>query len=187
MGKIKGNKYEQKNEAVKVFTDREDPQEAFERKFEALYEDWRHDYFVLCYYGIGGVGKTSFINKLCRVIRGVEGNELRYLDKIDCDYIKYDFNAKNSGVDKETILYHFRNQLLEINNKFCFFHFDYAMYAYAKKTGETRENDKEAETLLEKMPWLDSLVNAVGLIPGVNFAASAIQAFDKLSSVVIGA
>ena len=56
------------------------------------------------------------------ILKAINGKPiLRYLDKIDCDYIKYDFNAKNSGVDKETILYHFRNQLLEINNKFRVF------------------------------------------------------------------
>ena len=120
-------------EAIKEFTDREDPQEAFERKFRVLSENWKEEYYVLCYYGKGGVGKTSFLDKLCRVIRGVEGNATRLLDKIECNYIRYDFDAKSSGTDKLTILLSLRRQLGEVDKNFKFFRFDSAVLLYAKK------------------------------------------------------
>ncbi len=166
-------------EAIKEFTDREDPQEAFERKFRVLSENWREEYYVLCYYGIGGVGKTSFLDKLCRVIRGVEGNETRLLDKIDCNYIRYDFDAKSSGTDKLTILLSLRRQLGEVEKNFKFFRFDSAVLLYAKKNGISIEKDEKAQSLLENNPWLDAVVSTVGTVPVVGWVSGVIQAIDK--------
>lgn len=171
-------------EAVKEFTDREDPQEAFERKFRVLNENWKKSYYVLCYYGIGGIGKTSFINKLCRVIRGVEGNELRLLDKIDCNHIRYDFDAKTSGADKLSILLSFRKQLGDEDKNFKFFRFDSAVLLYAKKSGSNIERDETAQSLLEKNPWLDAVVSTVGAVPVVGWLADIFQAIDKSAKTV---
>ena len=51
--------YEKRLKAVKVFTDREEPQEAFERKYRVLCANIKKSYYVLCYYGIGGIGRHS--------------------------------------------------------------------------------------------------------------------------------
>jgi len=170
--------------AVKEFTDREDPQEAFERKFRVLNENWKKSYYVLCYYGIGGIGKTSFVNKLCRVIRGVEGNEPRLLDKIECNYIRYDFEAKTSGIDKLSILLSLRKQLGEADKNFKFFRFDSAVLLYAKKSGSSIEKDETAQSLLEGNPWLDAVISTVGTVPVVGWVSGVIQAIDKSSRAV---
>ena len=185
MAKIKSSTSQP--EAIKIFTDREDPQEAFERKFRVFYEDWRNDYYVLSYYGIGGIGKTSFINKLSRVIRGLEGNEPRILDKIDCDYIRYDFDAKTSGTDKESILYSLRNQLLEKNKDFSFFKFDYALFLCTRNTNKYTSNDESAKSLLERTPWLDMIFSTLELVPGVGMLTSVFQKVDKCSNLIKGA
>lgn len=166
-------------DGVKAFTDREDPQEAFERKFRVLSENWKEEYYVLCFYGIGGIGKTSFLDKLCRVIRGVEGNGTRLLDKIDCNYIRYDFDAKSAGTDKLTILLSLRRQLGETDKNFKFFRFDSAVLLYAKKSGISMEKDETARSLLESNPWLDAVLSTVGTVPVVGWVAGAIQAIDK--------
>lgn len=171
-------------EAVKEFTDRENPQEAFERKFRVFRDNWRRTYYVLAYYGIGGVGKTSFVNKLCRVIRRVEGNELRLLDKIDCSYIRYDFDSVKSGTDKLSILLSFRKQLQEQDKEFKFFRFDSAVLLYGKKTGNDLEKDEMTKTILEGNPWLDTLVSTVGALPVVGWVSNVIQAIDKSSAIV---
>ena len=171
-------------EAVKEFTDRENPQEAFERKFRVFRDNWRRTYYVLAYYGIGGVGKTSFVNKLCRVIRRVEGNELRLLDKIDCSYIRYDFDSVKSGTDKLSILLSFRKQLQEQDKDFKFFRFDSAVLLYGKKTGNDLEKDEMTKTILEGNPWLDTLVSTVGALPVVGWVSNVIQAIDKSSAIV---
>ena len=171
-------------EAVKEFTDREDPQEAFERKFRVLNENWKKSYYVLCYYGIGGIGKTSFVNKLCRVIRGVEGNELRLLDKIECSYIRYDFDAKTSGIDKLSILLSLRKQLGEVDKNVKFFRFDSAVLLYAKKSGSSIEKDQTAQSLLEGNPWLDAVISTVGTIPVVGWVSGVFQAIDKSAKTV---
>lgn len=171
-------------EAVKEFTDRENPQEAFERKFRVLQTNWKKTYYVLAYYGIGGVGKTSFVNKLCRVIRGVEGNSLRLLDKIDCNYIRYDFDSVKSGTDKLSILLSFRKQLQEQVKEFKFFRFDSAILLYGKKTGNDLEKDEMTKTILEGNPWLDTLVTTVGALPVVGWVSNVIQTIDKSSAYV---
>ena len=171
-------------EAVKEFTDREDPQEAFERKFRVLSENWKKTYYVLCYYGIGGIGKTSFVNKLCRVIRGLKGNELRLLDKIDCNYIRYDFDAKASNSDKLSILLSLRKQLGDVDKNFKFFRFDSAVLLYAKKSGSSIEKDETVQSLLEKNPWLDVAITTVGIVPVVGWVSGVIQTIDKSAKTV---
>ncbi len=176
---ISDDVWEQEVKAVKVFTDREDPQEAFERKFRVLSNNWKKTFYVLNYYGIGGVGKTSFVNKLCRVIKGVEGNDCRLPYKIDCDYIRYDFSEKNASIDKLSILLNWRNQLAAVDEKFGFYMFDSAVLLYSKKTGNNIEKDEVATGILDRNPWLNAVVTAVGAIPIVGWVSSAIQAIDK--------
>lgn len=181
MAKVKYAVWKRQTDAVTEFTDREDPQEAFERKLRVLSNNWKEEYYVLCYYGIGGIGKTSFTEKLRRVIRGVEGNAPRLLDKINCDYIQYDF--KDTGTDKISILLSFRKQLTAVNPDFKFFRFDSAMLLCAKKTGNNIEKDENAQSFLESSPWLDVVVSTMGMIPGVSLVSSIIQAIDKSTKV----
>lgn len=177
---ISDDEWDKQAEAVKEFTDREDPQEAFERKVKVLKETWKDGaYYILNYYGIGGIGKTSFVNKLCRVIRGVEGNRCRLLGNIDCEYIRYDFDAKNVGMDKLSILLNFRKQLTEVNKEFKFYRFDSAVLLYAKKTGNDFTKDETAQSMLESNPWLEVIVSTIGIIPVVGWVSGVVQAIDK--------
>lgn len=64
------NQNESQLSAIQLFTDREEPQEAFERKLSVIRQYQSKTSGVLCYYGIGGIGKTSLMNKLCHLLSG---------------------------------------------------------------------------------------------------------------------
>ena len=111
--------------AAELFTDREDFQEAFERKFRLL-KKYRKDAFgVLCYYGIGGIGKTSFMNKMIRLMDHKEGVNPILQDEIDGYYARFDFGAEGIEKDKTSMLVSIRNQLVEKNPRFKFVLFDW--------------------------------------------------------------
>lgn len=100
MGDIRQQKTSEKTmtktlNAMQLFTDREDPQEAFERKLKVIREYKNETSAVLCFYGIGGVGKTSFRNKLCHMINGDPTCPWRLNEKIKCEYAVYDFGEEN--------------------------------------------------------------------------------------------
>lgn len=100
MGDIRQQKTSEKTmtktlNAMQLFTDREDPQEAFERKLKVIREYKNENFAVLCFYGIGGVGKTSFRNKLCHMINGDPTCPWRLNEKIKCEYAVYDFGEEN--------------------------------------------------------------------------------------------
>ncbi len=167
---------------IKEFTDRQDPQEAFERKFRAFSADWKDNAgCVLCYYGIGGIGKTSLINKLRRLTRSSNIGDFILHHTIDCHTITYEFDKSESGKDKLTILRKFRNQLGELDSSFLFSRFDAAIVLHAKKTGTQIEKDAEYASILDNNPWLNSLVSTAGLIPSVNWISNIFQIVDAAS------
>lgn len=182
---ISDDSWGQDKQIIKRFTDRENPQEAFERKFRAFSENWKRTFAVLCYYGIGGIGKTSFKNELCKLIRGVSDRKLFLLDRLDCDYIEYDF--ADAPLDKLSILLRWRKQLMAINPKFKFFRFDSAVLLYSKKTGKDFEKDETAQTLLENNPWLSAALTAAELLPFVGWISNVIQAFDQSAKATVDA
>lgn len=169
----------------KVFTDREIPQEIFERKYEVLQKNWKQKSYVLCYYGIGGIGKTSFLNKLCRVIRGEEGNECRILKKVDCDYIKYDFGDKGAAFDKLSLLLRWRRQFKKVNRKFRFGLFDAAVLFYAQKTGAPVEKDDMVSGMVTGNSWVSGFLTVVSAIPVFGVYIGAVQAADLLAGTGI--
>lgn len=60
----------------KIFTDRKEPRLAFWEMFKKIEQDkksGKDNIFVLSYYGVGGEGKSTLIDKLRREIAEVEG------------------------------------------------------------------------------------------------------------------
>ena len=49
--------------ATRIFTDRQEPQQAFLFEYEYLKRN-KGDYSLLQYYGVGGIGKTSLLHHL---------------------------------------------------------------------------------------------------------------------------
>lgn len=166
--------------AAELFTDREDPQEAFERKFRLLKKYRKEAFGVLCYYGIGGIGKTSFMNKMIRLMDHKDGVNPILQDEIDGYYARFDFGAEGIEKDKTTMLVSIRNQLVEKNPRFKFVLFDTARLFYLKKLGVDVNSDKEMSFIIEKNVWLKSAVNLLGAMPVVGWMSNAAQAIDGI-------
>ena len=166
--------------ASELFTDRENPQEAFERKFRLINQYRKDAYAVLCFYGIGGVGKTSLQNKLIRLMNHEEGVNTILSDEIDGYYARFDFGADSIEHDKLTILASIRNQLVRTCRDFDFSLFDTAMLMYYEKLGVEKKYDKETSLLIEKSPLIKASVDILGAIPGVGFVSNILQGLDTL-------
>ena len=157
--------------AMQLFTDREDPQEAFERKLTVI--NGADDSGVICYYGIGGVGKTALRNKLCHMINGDPDCKWRLNGPIDCDYAVFDFGEDGISHDRRTILSRIKEQL--DNKGYSFFLFDMAMLMYAQKAGIVLTDDKSTSSILDKHPIFNSFFTVANGIPVIGDVTSAFQ------------
>ncbi|MBQ4251694.1 MAG: tetratricopeptide repeat protein, partial [Erysipelotrichaceae bacterium] len=90
--------------AVRKFTDRTEPKEAFNRIFNDAQRN-TDEFNVISYYGIGGFGKTRLINEINRLLDRYNG-EHSDLKKIV--HVTYDFAH---GTDKMYVLDKLRNLL----------------------------------------------------------------------------
>ena len=90
--------------AVRKFTDRDEPREAFNRIFE---DAQRHtdEFNIISYYGIGGFGKTRLINELSKQLDKYNADN-EDLNKIA--HVTYDFSR---GTEKMFVLEKLRNLL----------------------------------------------------------------------------
>ncbi|MCR5477089.1 MAG: tetratricopeptide repeat protein [Lachnospiraceae bacterium] len=176
--KLSEKQHEQVLSEPELFTDREIPQESFERKL-GLIGQYRTDaYGVLCFYGIGGIGKTSLMNKLIRLMDHSVDPILA--GGVDGYHAKFDFGAEGIEKDKMTMLTSLRNQLVDADPRFRFVLFDAARLFYLKKLGVDVDSDREMSFVLEKNVWLKSAVSALGMVPVVGWVSSAAQAIDAI-------
>ena len=165
---------------MQLFTDRENPQEAFERKLAVVNKYRANGSGVLCYYGIGGVGKTALRTKLCHMINGDQYCEWRVNGPIDCDYAVFDFGEDGINKDRRTILSRIKEQLED--KGYSFILFDIALLIYAQKSGIVLANDKSTSFILDKYPFLNSIFTAANGIPVVGAITAVLQAIDQLPS-----
>lgn len=155
-----------------IFTDREKAQSLFWEKYHYI-EKHKEEYFVVSYYGIGGIGKTSLVTQIC--------HELNQKDLL---YIKYDF-ASNPINDKKNILLGICKILRsKYCNRFDFPLFYSALLVLAKKSGDNIFVDQELHSILEDHEWMEVLLDDIGLIPIVGTVAQIIKAFDSTTSIV---
>lgn len=165
--------------ASELFTDRVDPQEAFERKLKLIEAYRTKASAVLCYYGIGGIGKTSLMNKLIRLVEHRDGVQPVYADEINGYCATIDFGAEGMEQDKLEILKRIRNQLLSKEPKLKFILFDTALLYYYKRCGLDNEIvEKETSLIVEKNPWIKATVNVLGVVPVIGWSSNVIQALD---------
>ncbi|MBQ1946980.1 MAG: tetratricopeptide repeat protein [Clostridia bacterium] len=153
--------------AVCVFKDREEPRKAFWNEFteaETACREKKKKAFVLSYYGMGGIGKTSLCRKLQKEMQEKSPNAL---------YIAWDFNEAQ---DCRTVLCRLKNQLEKKGFRFPLF--DYACYFYACKIGEN-PSSPEVKKLIENSSVLRLCSQIAGLIPGVGFWVNLIKMLDE--------
>ena len=137
----------------KAFTDRDEPRKLFWEWYEKA-SAHRDDFFVLSYYGIGGIGKSSLINQLCR--------ELTDRSKL---YIKYDFESAKV-LDPYNIVVGLKQTL---RNKYSSsFHFplmNAALLVMAAKSDLNFDNDELVKSIVSESPYFGHWVDALGLVP----------------------
>ena len=118
------------SQASKVFTDREEPRKSFWKNYDFMCDCKKNDegeIRVLVYYGIGGIGKSSLLNKLM----------LEMEEKLEEPlYVSFDFDIKQ---DCRAVLESMKNMLAN-KYKFSFPLFDMGLYLYAQKIGENVES-----------------------------------------------
>ena len=115
-----GSEKHQKYKIEKKFTDRDSPKEEFHKLMVQLSSenDDNFHYHVLNYYGIGGIGKSSLINELKKVINA------KYVDTIYTFADLANINTQNSG----RLLLELTKNFSEPNLKFYHFSLAYAIY-----------------------------------------------------------
>lgn len=124
-------------EINKQFTDRNEARSLFWQWYKKA-DDNRDDFFVLSYYGIGGIGKSSLIDQLCR---GMKDKSKRY--------VKYDFEDAK-GLDPYSILIDLKQGIRNRYGDFFRFPlFNAALLMLAKKSSVNFENDE----LVKRLDW----------------------------------
>ena len=183
---IQNRSQNERPDAVTLFTDRTDPQEAFERKFH-LIEELRDSAFgVLCYYGIGGIGKTSLMNRLMRLMKHNDSVAPLLGRELNGYPVCFDFGAEGISIDKLTVLKSFRNQLAKEVPDISFYLFDTARALYYKRLGIDFAEDGELSSVIDKNVWLKTAVNAVGAVPVVGWVSNLMQAIDVAATDIYG-
>ena len=148
-----------KIKAIKEFTDREKPRKVFWNQYEKLKNalDNKTDIpiQVIYYYGIGGIGKTSLLQKI--------RDEIKEQDKkIKYTYLDYDKLLKfnNNTID---VLKYIESDLKD-KYKFQFPLFDLAFYQYEIKQGKSASKP-ELKKILEGNDELNFLLDIASEIP----------------------
>ena len=153
--------------ATKIFTDREKPRQVFWNEYNKLKENIGNidDIYIITYYGVGGIGKSTLIKKL---ITELEEQEQ------DPYYLKFDFETNN---DMKTILSMMKTNM-EQKYKFTFPLFDMALYAYSYKIGENTEKP-EIKTFAEQSRVLSFIFDSLEDIPLVGLGAKILKLADS--------
>ena len=159
------------SQASRIFTDREEPRKSFWKKYKE-FKNVMHDgdIKVLAYYGIGGIGKSSLLNKLISEMDDAasSGTISKSL------HVYFDFNVKQ---ERCAVFESIRNKLVNDYN-FDFPLFDLGCYAYAKKIGDNT-NKPVIKAFAERSKILDLTLDIVKELPIVGFAARMIRLADK--------
>ena len=131
--------------ASKIFTDREKPRESFWKKYKNCINApaGNRDVYVLVYYGIGGIGKTTLLHKL-----------EEELEKQKKKYIYLDLGTQQ---EPREILGQLKNQLV-IKYNFSFHLFELCQYCYQLKIGEDA-NLPEIKGFISKSSFLSTLID----------------------------
>lgn len=158
--------------AVREFTDREEPRAAFWKCYETVQSEigGEADVHVLTYYGIGGIGKSRLLKKLCQEM------DERLTAPV---YATWDFDT---FTDCRRALSSLKDQLKK-RGKFTFPLLELGLYVYAKKTGENAKSP-ELEQLVLKNPLLNLLLDATEDIPMVGIASKILSVADRLAAYV---
>ena len=148
--------------AVRKFTDRDEPREAFNSIFEDA-QSHTDEFNVISYYGIGGFGKTRLINELSKQLDKYNADN-KDLNKIA--HVTYDFSR---GTEKMFVLEKLRNLLKKQGLSFPYS--DALEAAYNIKCGNPVYKTASEKDLLDN-PMISIVAD---FIPGAKGLLSSIK------------
>lgn len=169
MGKKIG-KYKTMQHAVKIFTDRIKPRNAFWNVYEEYKKTMSNENpeaKVLSYYGMGGIGKSRLIEQLQEELESREKSH----------YVTLDFTEHNGMYDGLRYI----QQVLKKK-----YHFSFPLYAAGlvkraelEQKGEQIDENKFRSYLGETADDFFDMVEQLGWIPFIEFLPKTVRLFTK--------
>ena len=174
---IKRRMPEQRRTAVREFTDRINPREAFWNRYDKMISEGTT---IITYYGAGGVGKTSLMNKLM--------NELDRRNEPNIKYLYHDFI---NGTDYRTILNNWKKDLAELGCEFPLF--ETGDFYLSMKQGKNVD-EAQFQSWISKNKWMNQVKNKLALadgfvdnvIPSLNATAAITDITSDMLSIFPG-
>lgn len=149
--------------ATRMFTDREDLREAYHALTDRAVAEKFENCYVINYYGLGGIGKTTLLGKL--------RDEVRQRAETDASHrhisLMLDFDSVVA--DPVPALEHLKAQLQA--QDFNFPLFELALYALYEKSGHIM-SARERASFFERNPMIEALVDAAGMLPVIGMVAT---------------
>ncbi len=164
--------------AIRQFTDREDLREAFHSMVRrAVEEEFAGAAYVINYYGVGGVGKSTLLEKLSREVKECYGSRAILLR------VNFDDASLRDG---ERVLTRFRDQITYQDSKAMFPLLDLALYLLQEAGGRVVKPEEKKARLLEN-PVLSMTMELLGaLVPGMSFVKTAAELLKSAGDLLDG-
>lgn len=157
-----------------VFVDRENAQKLYNVYYDYLKSD--NTFSILYYWGVGGIGKSTLMNKL----KGSNGSFVIHNLEKSCD--------------EAVVLFNIRKMLNDVSEHFSFPRFDVALYAYLDKTGNNQitidsqyseDSIKDsAKSLLSTTIDFISKLLLPSLGVAVDVGKNAINSYESLNNLI---
>ncbi|MCD8321871.1 MAG: hypothetical protein LUC89_03195 [Oscillospiraceae bacterium] len=163
--------FESPQGAETLFVDRIEPRRVFWDAYETA-EKSMEEPVVLCYYGVGGVGKSTLSARLIKELKG-----RRPAAKYGA--LDFDFVERREPYRVMALL----KKRLEDSWGFQFPLFEVAYYTFLIRMGEDAEQ-REAKALVSDSPLLSMLCDAADIIPGASAVAGILKLVDQGVSLV---
>jgi tetratricopeptide (TPR) repeat protein len=175
MGKVilEDESYEIDNPEMK-FTDRDNPRKVFWEAYDALGRD---EFFVINYYGFGGIGKSWLCKHLCSALK--DGKHPFDGRDIASKTVILNFEDLKQNCSQVPVLENLSNKLeAECGYKFPLF--KYGLYVYYRTQGYS--NDSPEIGRIQDNVIGAALLDAVGMVPVVGAIGSILlKGADTLS------
>ncbi|MCD7749167.1 MAG: hypothetical protein LUH42_03840 [Oscillospiraceae bacterium] len=158
--------FDSRQGAEALFVDRIEPRRVFWDTYEAA-EKSMEEPVVLCYYGVGGVGKSTLSTRLIKELK-----EQRPAAKYGA--LDFDFVERREPYRVMALL----KKQLEDSWGFQFPLFEVAYYTFLIRMGEEAEL-QEAQAVVSGSPVLSMLCDAADMIPGASAVAGILKLVDQ--------
>lgn len=152
--------------AEKVFVDRIEPRQLFWQHYDRALSAPMQSPVVLCYYGIGGIGKSALNRQLSKEM-GERDPKAKFL-QLDFQFVE--------RREPYRILALLRKKLSD-KYGYSFPLFELAYYSLLSQMGE-EISKPEAQSFISDSPVLTAALEIAGYVPGASMVADVIKKID---------